>query len=138
MKLEIKDKIVNKLLKRTEVRFEVDHKGEATPTRIALKAALASKIGCAPEVIVVNKFKTVFGKGFSKGVAHQYKTEKDMLAIEAKHIVKRFAIKEEPKKEEKEEMIVGASPAPIKESDKEEVKEEEKNSEGIKEASSSE
>jgi small subunit ribosomal protein S24e len=101
MKLTITGKKENKLLKRTELAFEVSHASEATPKRMDMRNAIAAKQACEPELVVISKFKTSYGTGKSKGVAHQYKKAEDLKLIEPKYIIKRYTEKPVAKKEEK-------------------------------------
>lgn len=103
MKIKVGDKLNNELLRRVEVSFEVDHEGAATPSRLSVRDKLAAKLSREPELVVIPRFKTRFGKGVSKGVAHVYKTEEDLKDVEPRYILKRFAAKEEPAEGKKEE-----------------------------------
>jgi len=100
MKLEITTKKENKLLKRTEIEFTIDHRSEATPSRVSIRDSIAGKLGCDAELVVISKFKTTFGEGKSQGLAHQYKNSVDLNSIEPKYIIKRYAEKPVEKKEE--------------------------------------
>jgi len=116
MELKINKKKDNKLLDRQEIEFAVSHKTASTPTRLSVRDNLAAKLASKPELIVIPRLNTRYGAGESYGVAHIYKTEKQKLAIEPKHIIKRFepkAVKEEEKAEEA---------APVAEEKKEEAK----------------
>ena len=130
MKLEIKGQKDNHLLNRTEVQFELDHSGTATPSRKDVVDLVATKTNRDKKFIIIKKINTVYGENISRGLAYIYNDEKSMKT-EPKYITKRGEKKKsEPKKEE-------APAEPAEEEKKEEVKEdgkEEKGSEEGKEA----
>lgn len=116
MELKINKKTDNKLLTRQEIEFTVGHKAGATPSRLSVRDTLAAKLASKPELVVIPRLNTRYGAGESYGVAHVYKSEKQKLATEPKHILKRFepkAVKEEKKEE--------AAPAPATEEKKEDT-----------------
>ena len=104
MKVNIGEKSENKLLKRKEIKFTVDHDKEATPKRNDLRNTIAALLGSAPGVVIIAGMKTSFGTGRTIGIAHVYSDENALKAIEPKHILKRFGMekKEEVKAEVKE------------------------------------
>ena len=67
MKMEIVEKKENAVLKRTEVRFIVDHAGEATPTKGAVVDEIAKQTKAKRDTIVLNSIESVYGSGKSKG-----------------------------------------------------------------------
>ena len=75
MKMEINEKKENVILKRTEVRFTIDHKGESTPSKGAVVDELAKKLDAKRDAIVLNNIDTVYGSGLSKGYAKVYVTD---------------------------------------------------------------
>ena len=92
MKMEINEKKENVILKRTEVRFTIDHKGESTPSKGAVVDELAKKLDAKRDAIVLNNIDTVYGSGLSKGYAKVYETKEDAQAIEPEYILKRNGI----------------------------------------------
>ena len=92
MKMEINEKKENVILKRTEVRFTIDHKGESTPSKGAVVDELAKKLDAKRDAIVLNNIDTVYGSGLSKGYAKVYVTKEDAQAIELEYILKRNGI----------------------------------------------
>lgn len=95
MKVNINQKTENKLLKRTEVIFTVEHENVATPKRMEVRDMLAGLLGKSAEVIVLPSMKTQFGKGISVGVAHVYASKEELASTARKYLQKRFGAKEE-------------------------------------------
>ena len=105
MKMEISEKKVNPLLKRTEVRFTIDHKGAATPTKGAVVEEIAKQMGASKDCIVLDRMESVFGNGITNGYVKVYESKDAALEIEREHILRRNGIEkpqyvpEEPKEE---------------------------------------
>ena len=118
MKLEVLEKKEVPLLSRTRVQLKAEF-DKATPTRDSIRKEVAKKVGADEKLTIIRHIYTQFGKREARVIAHIYKNEKDMKALEDKTAIKRN-IKEE-KKEEAEE----AKPAEA--ASKEEAKPEEKN-----------
>ena len=89
MKMEITEKKENVVLKRTEVRFVIDHAGEATPSKGAVVDEIAKLTKAKRDTIVLNSIESVYGSGKSKGYAKIYATKEDAQAIEPEYILKR-------------------------------------------------
>jgi len=136
MKINTSNKTDNKLLNRVEAKIEIDHSGEATPSRESLKPVLATKLGAKPELIIIRSIRSTFGSGKSTCSVHIYKKEADLKLHEPKHLLKRD-IKEKkapvdkpaeaPKEEapaeapeEPKEEKSAEEPAPVEEVSKEE------------------
>ena len=97
MKIEITEKKENPLQERTEVKFRVDHSGEATPTRKAVTDELSKMLKAKKDTVVLNNLDTTYGRGISKGYAKAYKTKEAALEYEREYLLKRNNIaKEEP------------------------------------------
>ena len=92
MKMEITEKKENKILKRTEVRFTIDHKGESTPSKGAVIEEIAKKLSAKKDQIVLNNIDSVYGNGISNGYAKVYASKEDAQAIEPEYILKRNGI----------------------------------------------
>ena len=92
MKMEITEKKENKLLKRTEVRFTIDHVGESTPSKGAVVDEIAKKLNAKRDQIVLNNIDSVYGSGKSAGYVKVYDSKEDALAIEPEYILKRNGI----------------------------------------------
>lgn len=92
MKMEITQKRENALLKRTEVRFTIDHRGEATPARGAVVDEIARQTKASRDVVVLNNIDTVYGGGMSKGYAKVYASRDAAFEFESDYILKRNGI----------------------------------------------
>ncbi len=122
MELKILSEEENKLFNRTEIRFEVIHEGEPTPSLNDVRRKLALTTGGMSSHIVIDKFKTLFGIGRSIGFARIYKNKDDMLEYEPEYLLKRNGLLEE-KKEEKEGEVSGEEKEGSKEEGEEAKKE---------------
>lgn len=99
----IKDK-KNPILKRREISFKVKEK--VTPPRIEVKAKLAALLNSKPELIVIERLDTVYGKQELVGTGCIYETEERLKQLAHQHLVARDA----PKVKEGE--AAPAQPAP--------------------------
>lgn len=99
MELEIiKDK-TNPVLKRREVYLRI--KSKTTPSRIEVKNKLAAMLDSKPELIVIEKLRSVFGKQETIGIADIYEDEERLKQLAQKHLIARDTPPSE--KEAKEE-----------------------------------
>ena len=97
MKIEITEKKENLLQERTEVRFTVDHTGEATPTRKAVIDEISKQMKAKKGTVIINNIDTQYGRGISKGYAKVYKSEEAALKFERDYLLKRSGIEKAPK-----------------------------------------
>lgn len=74
MEIEIVEKKQNPLLSRWEVRFQVQHQGEKTPTRDSIREKLAASMGGKKGNIVVDSMASAFGRSTTRGYARVYDT----------------------------------------------------------------
>lgn len=109
MKVEIQSKKENVLQERTEVQFKVDHDGEPTPTRDALRSKLAEIMNVQKERVVIDHLDTEYGKGASAGYAKAYASVEAVKSRESKHQQIRHGLIEKPKREKK---VKAARPIP--------------------------
>ena len=65
MKIKIVNKTENKLLERIELNVEIDHQGEAVPTRDAVLARVAAEVNKERNQVVLIKMEAKFGIGIS-------------------------------------------------------------------------
>lgn len=122
MNVKIVEEKTNQLLKRREVIFKIGQEG-ATPSRDDVKAKLAALLNSKPELIVIRRMRSEFGKRETAGRANIYETAERLKQVEPVHILKRGTKKAEPAKEP-----VKAEAKPAKEPAKEPVKEQAKES----------
>jgi small subunit ribosomal protein S24e len=99
MKIEITEKKENLLQERTEIRFTVDHTGEATPTRKAIIDSISKMTNAGKDTVVINNVDTQYGRGISKGYVKIYKSEASARKFEREYLLKRSGIIKEEKKE---------------------------------------
>ncbi len=92
MKMEITQKKVNPLLKRTEIYFVIDHAGESTPTKGAVVDEIVKQMKASKDVVVLDSVESVFGNGKSKGYAKVYDSKDAALEIEVDYKLKRNGI----------------------------------------------
>ncbi len=112
----IRDK-TNPLLKRREISLRITDK--VTPSRIEVKNKLAAVANSKPELIVIEKLDTVFGKQEILGSASIYESEGRLKQIVQRHLIARDAPKAT---EEKAQESSTAPAAEAKPEDKSEPK----------------
>jgi small subunit ribosomal protein S24e len=92
----------NPLLKRREVDFHVEH-GQTgnTPPRLDVRKAVASALKKDADLVFVKKLETKRGTNSAVGTANVYDSVEQAMRIEPGYVVKRNALPEKPKEEEK-------------------------------------
>jgi small subunit ribosomal protein S24e len=100
MEITVNEKIENPLLNRTEIRFECNYQGEATPKVLDVKNKLVAILNVDKNLLVVHNLKPSYGEGKAHGYAKLYDTEENLAKIEREHVVIKNS---ETVKEEKEE-----------------------------------
>lgn len=98
MKVEIANKKENPLQERFEVRFSVEHTGEPTPARDAVKTSIASLMGVQKERVIIDSMDTEYGRGVSKGYAKVYQTQEAVIKSERHHLLVRNKLAEKKTK----------------------------------------
>lgn len=96
----------NKLLERKEIEAEVIFDG-ATPKRADLKSAICQKVAANPELVILRKVSSSFGRKAVKVVAHAYSAKEKLMATEPIYIKVREGLMTKPEKKK-------AAPAPKK------------------------
>jgi small subunit ribosomal protein S24e len=115
MDIEITEQKKNPLLARTEVRFQLHHMGEKTPTRDAVREKLAAQLNSKKGNIVVDSMNSAFGKSSTRGYARVYDAQEALAKNEPHYILKRNKLEElRPKKAKKVEAPAAAKGAPKK------------------------
>jgi len=94
MEIEITKTEDNHLLKRKEVFFRLKHdeKSEtkgASPSRAQARDVLIKKLRCKPNLLVIDKMQTEFGKRETVGYAKVYENEERLKEIEQEYIIRR-------------------------------------------------
>ena len=126
MKVEIIEKTENPLFKRTEVKFKADHAGEPTPKRLDVRAQLATQLGVAEELIVIEKLASTHGHQIASGIARAYSSREQLERLEPKFLLQRGMPKEAKPEAEKPKEEMKAKPEKPKEEKVEKSKEEPK------------
>jgi len=108
VKVEILRQKENKVLKRKEVDFRIEHMGGTTPSRADVRAKIAAQLGSDPSTVVIRTLTTKFGIGMTEGSARIYTSPEQTKRVEIGYILERH----EPKKKKGEE---GAEGAPAEE-----------------------
>lgn len=98
MKVEIVSKMENKLMDRVEVSFKADHDGEATPSRDAVRTALAGALGVQKDRVVVSDMQSQYGLGSSDGYAKVYSSADSAKNNESNHLLVRNGLAEKKQK----------------------------------------
>lgn len=87
----IEDRFENKLLKRVELRFKVNHPNATTPSRAKLMEMVKQmEPGATKDLIIIKDVSTRFGQPLTTGLAFIYEHE-EALSIEPTYIQKRHA-----------------------------------------------
>ncbi|MHA2271387.1 MAG: 30S ribosomal protein S24e [Candidatus Hodarchaeales archaeon] len=81
----------NPLLRRKEIRAEIQHDGAATPKREAVRARAAALMNTELENVILVSIESEFGKGASKVRLHVY-DDLSAVKIEPLHILKRNSL----------------------------------------------
>lgn len=87
----------NILLQRRRLTFEIDHTGQATPSKAFLKEEIAKQTKAEPNLIAIRHIFTNFGMQKSKVIANIYEDEKILKLLEPPK-GKKVEKKEAPKK----------------------------------------
>lgn len=100
MEIDIKEKVENPLLNRTEISFDCLYQGEATPKVLDVKNRLVAVLNVDKDLLVVDKMKPSYGEGRSEGYAKLYDSPDHLSQVERDHVV---AKNQEKATEESEE-----------------------------------
>lgn len=103
MKVEVVEKVENPILKRTEIKFKVEHTGAPTPKRLEVRAQLASLLGVAEDLLVIEKLAGTYGHQAASGIARSYGSHEQLKEIEPKYLLERGIPKEAKAEEPPEE-----------------------------------
>jgi len=87
MEIEIKQKIENPLLNRTEVHFDCVYSGEPTPKVMDVKNKLIALLDADKNLLVVDRLLPKFGEGRAEGYAKIYDSFENLKEIEQKHVL---------------------------------------------------
>lgn len=90
MELKIIEQKENPLLNRIELKIEIRHQGEPTPTREKAKEQIAAMLSVEKQLVVVKKIAQTYSS-ISKTDAVVYKTLEDLKKSEPEYLLKRGA-----------------------------------------------
>lgn len=89
--MKVISRVENQLIGRVELEFQIQHKGNATPSRKDVVAQIiAVEPGAKADLVVVKNTKTRFGQASTTGTAFVY-TDKESLSVEPEYVTKRQA-----------------------------------------------
>jgi len=103
VEVKIISKKENPLLKRREIRFQVEHdQTGSTPPRLEIRKAVANALELDANLVFVKKLETKTGMQTAIGAANIYDSIEQAKLIEPEYIIKRNVPPEKPKEEGKE------------------------------------
>jgi len=102
MELKIISENYNPLLKRKEIKFEVNHTHSGTPKRYEVRKLLAEKLKVDENLVYVKKVVTKTGTMIGVGTANVYDTVEQAKLIEPEYIILRNQPPKETEKKEEE------------------------------------
>jgi len=100
MEIEFTETKENPLLDRTEIKFKVTHPKEGTVSRDAIREKIASLAHSTKERVILDRMRSEFGIGRTKGYAKVYKSVEAAKKHERKHILIRNKLMEKEVKKE--------------------------------------
>lgn len=100
MEIKVLEEKNNPLLQRREIQFNVSH-NLGTPSREEIKGKLAAYLNSKPELVIIERMKSDFGRRETKGYAKIYESVDRLKNVETEHIIQRNEKKPAPKEEEK-------------------------------------
>src|SRR3972149_9565771 len=90
MKIKITKEQQNRLLKRKEITFEIDHsQTRGTPQRLEIRNKLAEVLKTKPELVYVKLVETKTGTMKATGQANAYETVEQAKRVEPEYIIAR-------------------------------------------------
>ncbi len=91
MKLDIKERKKNALMKREEALISIEHGGKATPARKHILDEVAKLLNAKPEGIIINRIITRGGKARSEANVFAYPKKEDVPAWRLKKMEYRLS-----------------------------------------------
>lgn len=92
MDVKITQQNENALMARKDIRFQVAHAGETTPSRTQVRQLVAAQVGTKTENVVIESMETEYGLGRTSGTARAYKSPDEARKTERSHLLKRNAL----------------------------------------------
>lgn len=103
MEIEIREKIENPLLNRTEIHFDCIYQGESTPKVLDIKNKLVALLDADKNLLVVDKVLPNFGEGKADGYAKIYDSKDNLNEIETEHVLAKNKETQEEEETSEEE-----------------------------------
>ena len=103
MEYTIIEKKENKVLERTEVKFEIDYEGEATPNTKTVKSKLIALLDTKKDLIVIDTIKPSYGEPIAIGYAKVYNNEAALKKVETTSVIEKNTEPEAPEESEEAE-----------------------------------
>ena len=101
MEIKITKEQQNRLLKRKEITFEIDHSQTGgTPQRLEIRNKLAEVLKTKPELVYVKRVETKTGTMKATGEANAYDSIEQAKLIEPEYIINRNIPQEKKEKAE--------------------------------------
>jgi len=100
MEIEILQERENKVLNRTEVKFDCIYQGKATPKLLDVKSKLVALLNAKKDLLVVDSIQPHYGEAKAAGYAKIYDSKKALEDIETPHIIEKNKEAEAPVEEE--------------------------------------
>ncbi|MDR3223389.1 MAG: 30S ribosomal protein S24e [Methanobrevibacter sp.] len=100
MEIDIIQKKENKVLNRTEVKFDCIYTGKTTPKILDVKNKLVALLNTKKELLVIDSLQPNYGEAKATGYAKFYDSKENLESIEPKHIIEK---NKEPEANSKEE-----------------------------------
>ena len=111
MDIKVIEEKSNPLLQRREIKFSVSH-NLGTPSRDEIKGKIAAYLNSKPELVVIERMRSEFGKRETRGYAKIYETVERLKSVETEHIIQRNTKKEAKKAEGGEAKAEAPAAAP--------------------------
>ncbi|KZX17161.1 30S ribosomal protein S24e [Methanobrevibacter cuticularis] len=96
MEIDILDQKENKVLDRTEIKFNCTYSGEATPKLLDVKSKLVALLDTKKGLIVIDSIQPHFGETKAAGYAKIYGSEESLKDIETEHVIAKNKEAETP------------------------------------------
>lgn len=93
METRILEQKENKIIGRTEIKFEIAYEQKA-PIRAEAHESIATSAGVNKDFLVIHSMANVFGVHKLSGTAHSYKSKEDMMKYETRNILVRNKLAE--------------------------------------------
>jgi len=94
VEVKILEDRANPLMKRHELRFEVEHATAATPSRDAVRGELSKLVKAPKDRVIIERMHARYGTAVTRGDAVVYETADAAKSVVREHILVRNGLKE--------------------------------------------